>query len=118
MVAGLGPTLRVYIGDTIGEDADAEVSMTDTRLVLAHELGHHAHGDLWRLLVWSAAALAAGMAGAWLAVRELSPGTAPATSRRCRRSCSASRSASAVVGPLGAPTRAAASAPPTTTPCT
>src|SRR5436305_13383281 len=41
MVAGLGPTLRVYIGDTIGEDAAADVALTDTRLVLAHELGHH-----------------------------------------------------------------------------
>jgi Zn-dependent protease with chaperone function len=73
MVAGLGPTLRVYVGDTIGEEADPDVSLTDTRLVLAHELGHHAHHDAWRLLTWSAVALAAGLAGAWLAVRELSP---------------------------------------------
>jgi STE24 endopeptidase len=73
MVAGLGPTLRVYIGDTIGEEADPDVSLTDTRLVLAHELGHHAHHDAWRLLTWSAVALAAGLAGAWLAVRDLSP---------------------------------------------
>jgi STE24 endopeptidase len=73
MVAGLGPTLRVYIGDTIGEDADADTGLTDTRLVLAHELGHHARGDVWKLLAWSAIAIAAGMAGAWLAVRELSP---------------------------------------------
>jgi STE24 endopeptidase len=73
MVAGLGPTLRVYIGDTIGEDADADTGVTDTRLVLAHELGHHARGDVWKLLAWTAMAIAAGMAGAWLAVRELSP---------------------------------------------
>lgn len=73
MVAGLGPTLRVYVGDTIGEEADPDVSLTDTRLVLAHELGHHAHHDAWRLLCWSAVALAAGLTGAWLAVRELAP---------------------------------------------
>ena len=73
MVAGMGPTLRVYVGDTIGEQADPELALTDTRLVLAHELGHHAHGDTWRLMAWSAIALAAGMAGAWIGVRELSP---------------------------------------------
>ena len=73
MVAGLGPTLRVYVGDTIAEGEDAEEGLTDTRLVLAHELGHHAHGDVWRLLGITALTLAAGMAGAWLAVRELSP---------------------------------------------
>jgi STE24 endopeptidase len=73
MVAGMGPTLRVYVGDTIGEQADPELAITDTRLVLAHELGHHAHGDTWRLMGWSAAVLGAGMAGAWLGIRELAP---------------------------------------------
>jgi len=43
MVAGLGPTLRVYVGDTIAEGEDAEEGLTDTRLVLAHELGHSMH---------------------------------------------------------------------------
>ena len=79
MVAGLGPTLRVYVGDTIAEGEDAEEGLTDTRLVLAHELGHHAHGDVWRLLGITALTLAAGIAGA------------PDISRRCRRWCSASR---------------------------
>ncbi len=73
MVAGMGPTLRVYVGDTIGEQGDPELAITDTRLVLAHELGHHAHGDTWRLMGWSAVVIAAGMAGAWLGVRELAP---------------------------------------------
>jgi STE24 endopeptidase len=73
MVAGLGPTLRVYVGDTIGEQADAATSLSDTRLVLAHELGHHARRDVWKLLAWTALALAAGMAGAWLAVRAWAP---------------------------------------------
>jgi STE24 endopeptidase len=73
MVAGLGPTLRVYVGDTIGEGGEAETAIADTRLVLAHELGHHVVGDVWRLLAWSAVALAAGMAGAWAAVRWLAP---------------------------------------------
>ncbi len=73
MVAGMGPTLRVYVGDTIGEQSDPELAVTDTRLVLAHELGHHAHGDTWRLMGWTLIVLAGGMAGAWLGVRELSP---------------------------------------------
>jgi len=73
MVAGLGPTLRVYVGDTIGEQADDQTAVTDTRLVLAHELGHHARHDTWRMFTVSAAALAVGLAGAWLAVRELAP---------------------------------------------
>jgi STE24 endopeptidase len=73
MVAGLGPTLRVYVGDTIAEGSDASTAIGDTRLVLAHELGHHVANDVWRLLAWSAVALAAGMAGAWAAVRWLAP---------------------------------------------
>jgi len=73
MVAGLGPTLRVYVGDTIAEGSESEAAVTDTRLVLAHELGHYVRNDVWRLLAWSALALAAGMAGAWAAVRWLAP---------------------------------------------
>jgi STE24 endopeptidase len=73
MVAGLGPTLRVYVGDTIGEGSDDGSGLADTRLVLAHELGHHVTNDVWRLLAWSALALAGGMAGAWAAVRWLAP---------------------------------------------
>ena len=73
MVAGLGPTLRVYVGDTIGEGNEAQTGIADTRLVLAHELGHHVSNDVWRLLAVSAVALAAGMAGAWAAVRWLAP---------------------------------------------
>jgi STE24 endopeptidase len=73
MVAGLGPTLKVYVGDTIAEGSGAETAIADTRLVLAHELGHHARHDVWRLLAWSARALAAGKAGAWAAVRWLAP---------------------------------------------
>ena len=73
MVAGLGPTLRVYVGDTIAEGAEAATAIGDTRLVLAHELGHHVRRDGWRLLAVSALALAAGMVGAWAAVRWLAP---------------------------------------------
>jgi STE24 endopeptidase len=75
MVAGLGPTLRIYVGDTLAEEQDEpqEQALARTRVVLAHELGHHVHRDIWRLLAVSAAAGAAGMAGAFLAVRALAP---------------------------------------------
>jgi STE24 endopeptidase len=73
MVAGLGPTRRIYIGDTLSADAPESEGLAETRLVLAHELGHQVHGDPWRLLAWSAVSLAAGVAGAWVAVEALAP---------------------------------------------
>ena len=49
-VAGYGPTRRIMLFDTLlGDDPEAEAQLAETRSVLAHELGHHAHGDLWRL---------------------------------------------------------------------
>ena len=101
MVAGMGPTLRVYVGDTIGEHADPQLAVTDTRLVLAHELGHHAHGDTWRLMGWSALALGTGMAGAWLGVRELAP-DGPGHLTALPALVLGFSLASAVISPLGA----------------
>jgi STE24 endopeptidase len=47
-VVGLGPTRRILLGDTLtGDDADPE-RLAEARAVLAHELAHHAHGDIWR----------------------------------------------------------------------
>ncbi len=52
MVAGLGPTVRIYVGDTLagesGYATDSE-ALGHTRVVLAHELGHRVHHDVWRL---------------------------------------------------------------------
>jgi STE24 endopeptidase len=75
MVAGLGPTLRIYVGDTLTEERDegADGALARTRVVLAHELGHHAHGDVWRLLALSALTTAVGMAGVWVGVETLAP---------------------------------------------
>jgi STE24 endopeptidase len=75
MVAGLGPTLRVYVGDTLAEERGeaADDALARTRVVLAHELGHYRHGDAWRLLGLSAGMAAAGMAGAWAAVEAWAP---------------------------------------------
>ena len=62
-VAGHGPTRRIMLFDTLlGDDPEAEERLAETRSVLAHELGHHARGDLWRLAAASAVATALSLA--------------------------------------------------------
>jgi STE24 endopeptidase len=76
MVAGLGPTVRIYVSDTLAEPEEGESgaeALGRSRVVLAHELGHHRHRDIWRLLTVSAFSTAAGIAGAWAAVAWLAP---------------------------------------------
>jgi Zn-dependent protease with chaperone function len=76
MVAGLGPTVRIYVSDTLAEPAGGEDdagALARTRVVLAHELGHHVHRDLWRLMAVSAASSLAGVLGMWAAVATLAP---------------------------------------------
>ena len=73
MVAGLGPTRRIYVGDTLSSDAPEDDRVAETCAVLAHELGHHASGDPWRLLACSVLPIAAGAAGAAVAVARLAP---------------------------------------------
>jgi STE24 endopeptidase len=101
MVAGLGPTLRVYVGDTIADGENQETALTDTRLVLAHELGHHARKDVWRMLGWTAISMAVGLAGAWVAVRVLSPDGAGHLTALPALVLGFSL-ATAVIGPIGA----------------
>ncbi len=76
MVAGLGPTVRIYVGDTLAESGaystDSE-ALGHTRVVLAHELGHRVHRDIWRLLSMSVVTTAAGVLGAWAGVALLAP---------------------------------------------
>jgi STE24 endopeptidase len=53
LVTGLGRTRRVFISSAILRDwSDDEVAV-----VIAHELGHHRHHDLWRTLVLDGAVL-------------------------------------------------------------
>ncbi len=43
-LAGLGSTRRILVSDTLLEEySDDEIEM-----ILAHELGHHAHHDIWK----------------------------------------------------------------------
>jgi STE24 endopeptidase len=58
-VAGIGPTRRIVLFDNLlGDDPDTEQQIAETRAVLAHEFGHHARGDLWRMSAASAAGTA------------------------------------------------------------
>jgi STE24 endopeptidase len=50
-VAGLGPTTRVVIFDTL---LDGRFSRGEIRVVLAHEFGHVARGHLWKGIGWAA----------------------------------------------------------------
>jgi Zn-dependent protease with chaperone function len=49
--AGLGPTTRVVIFDTL---LDGRFSRGEIRVVLAHEFGHVARGHLWKGIGWAA----------------------------------------------------------------
>ena len=47
-VVGLGPTRRIIVSDTLIEDySDDEVEV-----VIAHEIGHHVHRDVWQTLTY------------------------------------------------------------------
>jgi len=51
MAVGLGPTRRVIIWDTL---LDSRFSDDEVRVVLAHELGHHARDHLPKSIAWYA----------------------------------------------------------------
>jgi len=55
-LAGLGGTRRILVSDTML----AEYSDEEIEIVLAHELAHHVHGDVWKGLVFEAALVLAG----------------------------------------------------------
>src|SRR6476659_4989186 len=62
-VAGSGPTRRIVLFDNLlGDDPDTERQVAETRSVLAHEFGHHARGDLWRLSAATAVSTAVSLA--------------------------------------------------------
>jgi STE24 endopeptidase len=48
--AGLGPTRRIVVWDTLLESFDED----EVRVVLAHEVGHHARDHLWKSVGWYA----------------------------------------------------------------
>jgi STE24 endopeptidase len=54
---GLGNTRRIVLGDTLMEKYDAD----EIETILAHELGHHVHGDVWRGIVVQTALTLVGL---------------------------------------------------------
>lgn len=56
-LVGLGNTRRILLADTLIEGFSEE----EIESVLAHELGHHVHADIWRGLAMNAGATFAGL---------------------------------------------------------
>ena len=63
-LAGLGTTRRILVSDTMLE----EYSEEEIEVVLAHEIAHHVHGDIWKGLLLESALV---LAGFYLAARAL-----------------------------------------------
>jgi STE24 endopeptidase len=55
-LAGLGRTRRILVSDTML----AEYSDDEIEIVLAHELAHHVHGDIWKGIIFESTLLVAG----------------------------------------------------------
>jgi len=61
-LAGLGGTRRILVSDTML----AHYSDEEIEVVLAHELAHHVHGDIWKGLLFEAVLIALGFrAASW-----------------------------------------------------
>ncbi len=57
-VIGLGTSRRVVLGDTLLD----QFSLDEIETVVAHELGHHIHADVWRGVAVQAGAIFVGLA--------------------------------------------------------
>jgi STE24 endopeptidase len=55
-LAGLGTTRRILVSDTML----ADYSDDEIEVVLAHELGHHVHNDIWKGIALESALIVAG----------------------------------------------------------
>ena len=55
-LAGLGATRRILVSDTML----AEYSDDEIEVVLAHEIAHHVHGDIWKGILFDSALVLAG----------------------------------------------------------
>ena len=64
-LTGIGGTRRILVSDTML----AEYSEEEIEVVLAHELAHHVHGDIWKGIAFESGLVIAGF---YLAARTLS----------------------------------------------
>jgi STE24 endopeptidase len=56
-VTGIGGTRRIVLGDTLTQNFTPD----EIEVVMAHELGHHVHGDIWRGLTFDSAVTLIGL---------------------------------------------------------
>ncbi|HEY8291093.1 MAG TPA: M48 family metallopeptidase [Thermomicrobiales bacterium] len=56
-VTGIGGTRRIVLGDTL----IANYTPEEVEVVMAHELGHHVHGDIWRGMAFDTAVTLIGL---------------------------------------------------------
>jgi STE24 endopeptidase len=64
-LAGIGATRRILVSDTmLSQYSDEEIEV-----VLAHELAHHVHGDIWKGIVFQSLLVIAGFYAAALVLR-------------------------------------------------
>jgi STE24 endopeptidase len=64
-LAGIGGTRRILVSDTML----AEFSDEEIEVVLAHEIAHHVHGDIWKGIAFQSALILAGFYLASLVLR-------------------------------------------------
>jgi STE24 endopeptidase len=66
-LAGLGGTRRILVSDTmLGEYSDDEIEV-----VLAHEIAHHVHGDIWKSIAFESVLIVTGFYAAAQLLRAL-----------------------------------------------
>jgi len=68
-LAGLGATRRILVSDTML----TEYSEEEIEVVLAHELAHHVHGDIWKGIVFESALIVVGFYLASRVLEALAP---------------------------------------------
>jgi len=69
-LTGIGSTRRILVSDTML----AEYSEEEIEVVMAHELAHHVHGDIWKGIVFEGLLI---LAGFFVAARVLALGVGP-----------------------------------------
>jgi len=68
-LVGLGRTRRILVSDTLL----SEYSEDEIEVILAHEIAHHIHYDIWSALALESAVLAVSLLGADVSVRVAGP---------------------------------------------
>jgi Zn-dependent protease with chaperone function len=68
-LTGLGSTRRILVSDTMLDSYSDE----EIEVVLAHELAHHVHGDIWKGIAFEAALVLGGFYLASLALARFAP---------------------------------------------